>query len=636
MKQKRSLSIKTKQSLIIGGMIFIFFILQTSYSTYTSRVKAFENASLKVQDNTEKLASQVKANLDEAMIVSRNLSEVFETVVRKDKKVTITRDDADQICKNILRRNPEFIGVSTCWEPGAYDNKDAEFAGKKDHFSTGQYAIYHSQDDKGNLFQRPMLGMEEGKKTTNWYNVPKQTKQEFIQEPATYESGGKHEMLILVTAPIVIDNEFYGVAGIDIQIDNYQKWVDELNIYENNVEIYIFSNEGQIVAAKGNSEAKGKHIKNIFSHDYKQRVKGIQRGEKSFELHDGMLEANAPIFIGNFEKPWQVVIRAPEEYVMQEANRQMWVQIFLGISLVVFCIVFLVVFINKNLQPLIELNKTSQVIQQGNLAISTKRTFKNDEIGGLESSFYGMVNQIKRIVSSALDSVYNVSTGSSEISSSAQLISNGANEQASSAEEIGAAIEEMVATINHNSENAQQTAKISRKAESGISEAQKATENTIEMMRGIADKIMVINEIAKKTDMLAINAAIEAARAGGYGKGFSVVASEVRKLAESTQKAANQIVDLAVSSVAVAEESGRMLSEIVPDVKKTADLVREISTSSVEQNTNATQINLAVQQFNSVVQQNTSIAEELSSSAEELAGQSKSLQDTISFFKIDK
>lgn len=129
--------------------------------------------------------------------------------------------------------------------------------------------------------------------------------------------------------------------------------------------------------------------------------------------------------------------------------------------------------------------------------------------------------------------------------------------------------------------------------------------------------------------------AIEAARAGEYGKGFAVVASEVRKLAESSQKAANKIFDLANFSLKIAEKSGQVLTEIVPDVQNTAKLVREIAASSTEQNTNANQINKAVQQFSSVVQQNTSTAEELSTGSEELASQSESLQDAISFFTLD-
>jgi methyl-accepting chemotaxis protein len=134
--------------------------------------------------------------------------------------------------------------------------------------------------------------------------------------------------------------------------------------------------------------------------------------------------------------------------------------------------------------------------------------------------------------------------------------------------------------------------------------------------------------------MLALNAAIEAARAGEHGKGFAVVASEVRKLAERSQNAAGEITELAEASVGVAEKAGDMLTKLVPDIQKTADLVQEISAASNEQNTGASQISLAIQQLDKVIQQNAGSAEEMASTSEELSSQAQQLQSTISFFNI--
>ena len=128
---------------------------------------------------------------------------------------------------------------------------------------------------------------------------------------------------------------------------------------------------------------------------------------------------------------------------------------------------------------------------------------------------------------------------------------------------------------------------------------------------------------------------IEAARAGEHGKGFAVVASEVRKLAERSQIAAGEISELSVSSVEVAEKAGSMLSGILPDIQKTAELVQEINASSKEQDTGAQQINKAIQQLDQVIQQNASASEEMASTAEELSSQSAQLQSTIAFFRID-
>jgi methyl-accepting chemotaxis protein len=154
-------------------------------------------------------------------------------------------------------------------------------------------------------------------------------------------------------------------------------------------------------------------------------------------------------------------------------------------------------------------------------------------------------------------------------------------------------------------------------------------------MKEIATKISIIEEIARQTNLLALNAAIEAARAGEHGKGFAVVATEVRKLAERSQIAAGEINKLSATSVDVAEKAGEMLTRIVPDIQKTAELVSEINAASNEQNAGAEQINKAIQQLDKVIQQNASATEEMASTSEELSSQSEQLMDVLEFFKIE-
>ncbi len=195
-------------------------------------------------------------------------------------------------------------------------------------------------------------------------------------------------------------------------------------------------------------------------------------------------------------------------------------------------------------------------------------------------------------------------------------------------------MEEMAATIKQNSDNAQQTEKIALKSADDAIGSGRAVTETVAAMREIAGKISIIEEIARQTNLLALNAAIEAARAGEHGKGFAVVASEVRKLAERSQTAAGEISNLSASCVDVAEIAGELLGKLVPDIKKTAELVQEITAASGEQNTGAEQVTKAIQQLDQVIQQNAGAAEEMSSMAEELSSQAEQLQTSISFFKL--
>ena len=257
-----------------------------------------------------------------------------------------------------------------------------------------------------------------------------------------------------------------------------------------------------------------------------------------------------------------------------------------------------------------------------------------DETGQMLSAMKNMVEKLNTIIRNVLAATGNVSSGSEQLSSTAQQMSQGSSEQAASTEEVSSSMEEMGSNIRQNADNAMQTEKISIKADQDAGESGSAVSNAVEAMKEIANKISIIEEIARQTNLLALNAAIEAARAGEHGKGFAVVASEVRKLAERSQTAAGEISELSATSVDVAEKAGGMLLKLVPDIKKTAELVQEISAASREQNSSVEQINRAILQLDQVVQQNASASEEMASTSEELAGQAEELQTTISFFKI--
>ncbi|MCM0082434.1 CHASE3 domain-containing protein [Geomonas sp. Red32] len=291
--------------------------------------------------------------------------------------------------------------------------------------------------------------------------------------------------------------------------------------------------------------------------------------------------------------------------------------------------------IKNNLNVLIEamqsITASAKEIASGNLLVNIRERSEKDE---LMRALGAMVSQLSTVVAEVKAAADNVAAGAMEMSSGSENMSQGATEQAAAAEEASSSMEEMSSNIRQNADNALQTEKIAVKSAQDALEGGKAVAQTVSAMREIAGKINIIEEIARQTNMLALNAAIEAARAGEHGKGFAVVASEVRKLAERSQAAAGEISKLSVSSVDVAEQAGAMLTQIVPDIQKTAELVQEISAASREQDTGAGQINRAIQQLDQVIQQNAGAAEEMSSTAEELSSQAEQLQSTISFFKV--
>jgi methyl-accepting chemotaxis protein len=331
-----------------------------------------------------------------------------------------------------------------------------------------------------------------------------------------------------------------------------------------------------------------------------------------------------------------------EERALQEIEnmntmitRTLWVYIIVVLVAVTASLLIVTLLASALLKAIRLSVEAAERITQGDLTarIDIQR---RDEIGTLAAGLRSMIARLKRIVGEIRQSAQNISLGSDEIAKSSQQLSQGATEQASNSEEISASMEEMGANIQQNADNASQTEKIAQRVAEDANQSGEAVGKTVEAMKQIAEKIGIIEEIARQTNMLALNAAIEAARAGEQGKGFAVVAAEVRRLAERSQNAAAEISELSSSSVEIAETAGDLLTKLVPDIRKTAELIQEISYSSNEQKSGVEQTNSAMMQLDSITQQNASSAEELSSTSEELSSQAEGLVAMINFFTLDQ
>lgn len=309
-----------------------------------------------------------------------------------------------------------------------------------------------------------------------------------------------------------------------------------------------------------------------------------------------------------------------------------WVTLPIGITLTILMFYYISRIVRKPLGASI-----SQIVNlsKGNLLLNEDAVKLNyaNELKDLNSSLIDLNKTLNSVFNKVNENTETMLMSSEQLNAAADSLSSAASTQSTSLEEISSSMEEMLANIQQNSGNAQETYKIAKAATNTMDQVSASSARSINSTREILEKISVINDIAYQTNILALNAGVEAARAGESGKGFAVVALEVRRLAERSKQAADEINRISNETVNSTEESSAMLSQLIPQIKRTAELVEQITVASNEQSMGAEQINSAIFQLNNISQQNAVTAEELAASSQEMVRQSEEMEETLSFFK---
>lgn len=497
----RDLKISTKFVLLIGIVtLLLIATLSTLIATLSYRIEE-KNIEVIGRQTAERYAQFVGNFIQEPLDEARSLGVVFNSITQNQQQLSFSREKANIILKSFIESRPSYLGVYVLFEPDQFDGSDNTYRGTDLHDDTGRYIPYWVIDENGRGVAEALVEYEED--YSGWYQDPKRTNREAIQDPFIYPIQGVDVLMTSLTVPVQnASGQFIGITGVDISIDEIIEMAKSVQIgtYKD-AYLTIFSQNG-IVSGGVVDEEIGQAIGDITTDE--TFIELINNGEEYFREISGLegktyISYGVPIEIGHSGIEWLVTINILKEELYRPVNNMLFLFSLIGVAIFIILIICIIIITKTIIGPLKIALSAAERISHGDL-VSDLQSKSKDEIGHMVTAMGEMSLNLRNIIGNIRATTINVDTRSQNLNNTAQLLSQGSSEQAGAAEQVSASMEEMSANIHNNRENAQQTEKISRKNAENAEQGGQAVNKTVIAMREIANKISIIEEIARQTD----------------------------------------------------------------------------------------------------------------------------------------
>lgn len=381
-------SIKSKMGLTIGLTACIGMTALIAFTTIQSRKVLARSSKGHALALSSDFASSVKNRINKALNSVRVTASIFSMKYDQSSPFKMDRDTGISILKKLIQDNPDFLGVASVWEPNAFDGKDREYINKDGGDESGRFIVWWKRD-KGVVSFEKLTQYN----VDPYYQVPRKTKKESLIDPTFEEYNNKKVMVLTISVPILKGDLFMGMVGADIPLDDLQKMVMGKNFYDGNADIRIVTNTGVIVASSKNRSDIGENIQTY--EEYKgELVRAVKQGKKIDRVSGNYLEILLPLELGSIENPWTVVMRIPQKLIYAKTEERMWLQIIIGLVIVLVSIIAVLITIKRTTKPLENIADLGEKIAQGNYEFSEIET-SDDEIGRVYSAWLKVVDSLK-------------------------------------------------------------------------------------------------------------------------------------------------------------------------------------------------------------------------------------------------
>ncbi|SIO17008.1 methyl-accepting chemotaxis protein [Halodesulfovibrio marinisediminis] len=697
-------SLKMKLLVQISACFIVFLGLLLTISINSIREEAFESAHLLSKEVIQEHKLVIEKEFNHGFVIARTLSQTITGILSSESPRS--RQQVVNMLKDVAINNPQLFGIWLLFEPNAFDDDSAYLNEKNFNTSNGRFGPYWSRIG-GSLKLAPCNST-----TGSWYTNSRDTLEEYATEVTTYtSSSGIPFTISSISIPIIKNGKAIGVVGVDVATNFLKDLVNTLSAYNGNCSLTLIASSGKIQAHTGNPNALGAPIETIipngqslFQHAQQNNFTQIQ--------DENFLRVFIPVQLGKTKNKWIASLSVSKDTALACANDLTIKMILIGILCILGALGITFYLAGFIARPIIQSSDVIAEIAQGNLSARCNPEGR-DEIAAMQHAVNAMAetlqqniheiefnmkeartrseeaeratNQAKTAEENALQAykqsqgaakeldklVLNLTSTSSELNAQILSTAEGVNQQDARNSETATAMEEMNSTILEVARNASEAAAsvdvVFHEAESGltvVNESVSTIQNvsalteqlTKEMselgvqVESIGEILNVISDIADQTNLLALNAAIEAARAGEAGRGFAVVADEVRKLAENTMEATRQVgtaiqtiqagtqknieamtntANAVENATALATKSGIAFEHIVAKVTPATDQVRAIATAAEQQSSASEEITQAIEEISRISSMTTEKMAEAESAVRNVNSVSDSLKVTM-------